>query len=379
MEKKVNIKNLLILFIFSRIFMIFIGCVYIALTKNNVIITDLFCKWDSGWYKDIIENGYMLEPMGHPSGDAANWAFFPLYPMICRVFYLITHIDANSIGLIISNICFFVAVVYSCKYIIFTRKDMDYNIVAILMLFGPWTFYFNSVYTESLFVMLIVMHFYYAKKEKFLAAGCIAALASATRLAGCFLVFFLLWNIYNKYKNNKDKYSLINFIIEILKKPKDCLALLICPLGTFSYMLYLYCFIGDAWAFKHIEKAWGRSYTGIEILKEWIIEISNVFIRKDVIGILLVLVCFYVYYLYFKLLKEKRYDEFIFGFLSITLPFLSSYYSMPRYIIGSFFIFPLITQQIEKFDKYKMIIINVLITSEILLLYCWMNGADFLI
>ena len=41
-------------------------------------------RWDCAWYEGIIREGYYKEPMAHTRMDAANWAFFPLFPMIMR-------------------------------------------------------------------------------------------------------------------------------------------------------------------------------------------------------------------------------------------------------------------------------------------------------
>lgn len=49
---------------------------------NNTFVSSLM-QWDAGWYKYTIENGYSLEPT---NGAQANWAFFPLYPLIVKLF-----------------------------------------------------------------------------------------------------------------------------------------------------------------------------------------------------------------------------------------------------------------------------------------------------
>ena len=42
------------------------------------------CLWDCGWYELIIDYGYSLEPSYHDKGDAANWAFFPAFPLAAK-------------------------------------------------------------------------------------------------------------------------------------------------------------------------------------------------------------------------------------------------------------------------------------------------------
>src|SRR3989338_177663 len=76
-------KDILGIFVISRVLILFIG--YLS---NLVIIKgehfnsprsllDLFFSWDSGWYLDIVKNGYFYIP-----GKESSVAFFPLYPIL---------------------------------------------------------------------------------------------------------------------------------------------------------------------------------------------------------------------------------------------------------------------------------------------------------
>lgn len=69
----------------------------------NRPMLDSWIRWDSGWYLQIINQGYH---------SAQSWAFFPLYPALIKAFSLAIPVwgDLDQvkliIGLILSNIFF---------------------------------------------------------------------------------------------------------------------------------------------------------------------------------------------------------------------------------------------------------------------------------
>ncbi|CAN1500604.1 hypothetical protein MCEZE4_00486 [Burkholderiaceae bacterium] len=52
------------------------------------------CQWDCHWFADIVRNGYDLFPHGNPTGNAANWAFFPFFPLSASGFAFVTGLPA---------------------------------------------------------------------------------------------------------------------------------------------------------------------------------------------------------------------------------------------------------------------------------------------
>ncbi len=98
---------LVVTFILSRLLMAIMVLVY-----NNVMGTEhsfayLMNPWDAKRYQFIIENGYTYPLDTDPQ---ANWAFFPLYVIICQLVKLLTFwkLDTFWVGMIVSNICIFV-------------------------------------------------------------------------------------------------------------------------------------------------------------------------------------------------------------------------------------------------------------------------------
>lgn len=146
------------------------------------------------------------------------------------------------------------------------------------MLAGPFAVYYGAMYTEALFILCVILCFYNSARHNYMAAGIAAAMASATRIVGCMLVFVLITYMFmetcaecrakhnSEMKDNKeagiiDKCMLTEeagiliagnislasvirtFIKNVIKEPKKLVAIMISPLGIFIYMNYLRYFV----------------------------------------------------------------------------------------------------------------------------------------
>jgi hypothetical protein len=64
-------------------------------------------RWDSAWYRKIAQFGYPQEVPRAPDGHALEnpWAFYPLYPMICRAVMAVPGIPWPWAGWLVSIVC----------------------------------------------------------------------------------------------------------------------------------------------------------------------------------------------------------------------------------------------------------------------------------
>jgi Gpi18-like mannosyltransferase len=126
-------------------------------------ILDLFIRWDSNWYLGIASEGYFYTP-----GEQSSIAFFPLYPLLIKLFSL-TLLNPKIVGLLISNIAFLAGAIYLFKLVMLETKDRELASKTVWYLFiFPVSFFFSLVYTEGLFLLLAASSFYYARKQKWL-------------------------------------------------------------------------------------------------------------------------------------------------------------------------------------------------------------------
>lgn len=222
---------------------------------------DAFFRWDSGWYKGIIENGYYFSP-----GQQSNVAFFPLYPLIVGLLTKIG-LPITIAGLIVSNLSFILSLcmLREITLRVCNCEDTASRAVAYCLAF-PAAFFFSAFYTEGLFLCLSVGVFYTSLNKKWLAAGILAALASATRPSGIILtpVIFLLWLDSQNLKLGKSftKTYWLELFAKIRANWIILASLFIAPMGLIAYMIYLHVNFGDWIAFAKVQESWGRHFIG---------------------------------------------------------------------------------------------------------------------
>ena len=380
-EKFRLFTKIIVVWLLSRLVMLIMVQVMnlVADTPHNILY--YMNPWDAEWYKEMTEAGYKFPR----STGMANWAFFPLYPMICRAVRIITggHINTYAIGMMVSNICIIVAVYYAVKLAYleldkgkYDKKDIE-NIIIFLMLAGPCAVYYGAMYTEALFTMCVVLCFYNARKRNYMTAGVFAALASATRIVGCTLIVVLLIEMYiDSYKKQEVMSKRILYTVQdIIKDCRKLLSLALCPLGIFVYMTFLKNFCGDAWAFYHVQRAWRtqKLFPVIGVLyKSCTGQLGSMSDVKQINGIILGWFCVFALLLYVIMIARKHYSAGAFGIVALIIPLTSSVMSTLRFIVGSFVIYIGITQILLSVRiRTRRIIMVLLAVAEVVCISAW--------
>jgi len=159
--------------------------------KNPFLKNFLIYPWanfDGVRYLSIAGRGYISEA-----------AFFPLYPILIRFFSGIFGTGATFgfiqfiSGLLISNIFFLLSLIIFYKLIRldFSKKIAKKTILKLLIF--PTSFFFASIYSESLFLFLTLLSFYFARKGKWISASISAFFLSVTRLVGVLILPALIY------------------------------------------------------------------------------------------------------------------------------------------------------------------------------------------
>ncbi len=204
-------------------------------------------KWDSYWYIDIAQKGYLLSPRGIE--QLPNVAFFPLYPYLIKETSFLTGGNLVLTGWILSTIFLFLACLYLFKLVKEFHPEIDPHLPVILLLIFPTSFFLNAVYAESLFLFLSLAVFYYGLRGNFFLAGVLGFLASLTRITGMLLFIPLVWEY---FKNYDFKFSrALNLKI---------LSIFLVPAGTLSFFLYDYFKFGNFFLYFTTESQWNRPF-----------------------------------------------------------------------------------------------------------------------
>lgn len=216
---------------------------------------DAHCVWDCASYTSIIERGYDLEIGGYGQPERANWAFFPLYPLLASIPVKVFGLSPAASGFLISNIFICLAALFSRPLL---GSERAYRFFVATLMVGPFSVLFSSLYTESLFILLTVLSIVALRNGSYLKAGGWIALLSATRITGVLMVFGMLAQVIVDHR--KAGGAWLALPRRVLSDGNLVLAFLIAPLGLFAYMAFLHGLTGDALAFSHIQRSWGRGF-----------------------------------------------------------------------------------------------------------------------
>jgi hypothetical protein len=136
--------------------------------------------WDGLWYRLIAIDGY--------DSHSATAAFWPLFPWLMNVGSTVSSVAPETVGYVIANLSFFGALIllYRLISLDFDREIARRTLVALA--FFPMSLFFSAVYTESLFLLLVVAALYAARQEQWFAAGLYGLLAALTRSQGVLLL-----------------------------------------------------------------------------------------------------------------------------------------------------------------------------------------------
>ena len=137
-------------------------------------------------YLSIADEGYRYKGVDLPSV-----AFFPLLPLLMRGARLITG-DTLLAGLLVANLALAAAAILLYRFVENEwGMDVAERSVWYLLIF-PASFFGSAIYTESLFLLLSIAAFYFARRTRWWGAGLAGILAALTRLIGVILTPALL-------------------------------------------------------------------------------------------------------------------------------------------------------------------------------------------
>jgi hypothetical protein len=301
----------------------------------------VFGGFDGVHYLGIARFGYFAQ---------YTQAFFPLYPLLIRLISLIFHdqygiISAQSLSLI----CLIGATYFLKKLLSLEYRMLEINWIIFFLLIFPTSFYFAAIYTESFFLFLLVLSFWFARLNKWKTSAFFALLASATRVTGIFLILALIveqqdseiTNIFSKKFTSQRAKKILFVLKDITISPYLWISLL----GILGYMGYLQFVFHDALYFWHAQSAFGAArQTSIVLLPQVLWRYAKILTSVsfsseafliaafEILAFILTFVC-----LVYGHIKKIRFSYLVFSWLVLLVPTLTgTLTSIPRYILLCF-------------------------------------------
>ena len=366
-----EIKYIVLLFVVTRILLTVIGVSSQIMLEpfhgdsyvwhyNDSKVLDVWGLWDTGWYLSVAKEGYHSGPIEQGiSAGKANYAFFPTYPLLMRAASLFTG-DYFTGGIVISNIALLVACFYLFKLVKHESGEKTaYRSVKYLFLF-PTAFILSGVFSEAIFLALLLAAFYYARKQKWLYVGIAGFFLALTRSLGVIAILPLFY----EYLKSK------NFKIKNIKY--DILYLGLIPLGLLTYMVYLYSITGDFLAFASIQQSWQRAYSNP------IITLAKSLFSKDIYVLYLAWPTIVALGFLTAFYKKIGFSYWFLGMYSLFIPLSSGIFSMPRFMLP---IFPLyiILAKLSKNEQFNQVATISLALIQGFLMVFWAGGFRLII
>lgn len=182
-----------------------------------------FDHWDGRWFARIAEHGY---------ASKQSAAFLPVYPLLVRgvAFVVRNHVAA---GILVSLAA---AAASAWLLLRIARRHLPEATAqtsVLLLALYPAAFVFTAAYSDSLFLLFVLVAVDAAERGGALVSGVAAALAVDTRLLGL---------------------ALIPTLVLLLRRRSAVLVVLLPAAALGLWLLYQHVHFGDAFASSHAEE-----------------------------------------------------------------------------------------------------------------------------
>ncbi len=325
----------------------------------------LLCSWDCGWYQNIADHGYHAQPTEHPLGEA-NWAFFPLFPLLARAAGWATGWGSLAGGLLVANLAFIAGLCVLYQHLHSRLPVETARFVVVALAFSPYSLYFSAPYTESLYLMLMVCAMHCAYQRCWVWAGLFAAALSATRNLGVFVILPLAWMAVQQ-SGWRDLLRLAPGTERVW------LGLALVPLGLFTFMAFLHHHMGDALAFKNAQVAWGGSL-GNPLRVIWqALETGRLYEQYCAAAACLGLV------LGIFLLARGWQPEGLILIIGVLIPAAVRVWSAPRYAFALYPVFVALGLLTQASPRLRWMVLGLLVPPSGFLVAAWVAQKTFMI
>lgn len=371
-------KKIALLFLSWRLFLLiplYIGYVFLTYRLNfpytniwyfikpyDPVSNFLIFPWanfDGIHYLSIAGDGYNI----------SNSRFFPIFPLIINFF-------SNILGggKTYGTLQFFVALALSNAFFLSSlfifykliRLDFSEKIAfrsIFFMLVFPTSFYFASIYSESIFLLLSLLCFYFARKGNWIIASICGMALTATRIIGIGILPALLYEFSNKKKEKFYKSIPLYFI----------------PLGLISYMVFNFVKFGNMFSFLQNQGslANGRNIGTIVLPLQTIFRYLRILTTVPssqyewwVASLEVLVFILTSFLLYIAFVKKIHFSYIIYSLICFIMPILSGTFSgIPRYVLILFPIFIALSFLQNKFLIFVYTLISTILLFVLTMLF----------
>ncbi len=327
-----------------------VSYIYNYINNPNVSFNAVFlfpwANFDGIHYLTIAEHGYTNQAR-----------FFPLFPLIIKAIP-----GSLAVSTILVTVIFFLALLLFKKLIALDYSDQISKKSLIYLLLFPTSFFFVSIYSEGLFLLLTLLAFYFARKKMWFLSIICAMLLMATRFVGIAILPALLYEFFRGGSNQYKKLALF----------------LLAPLGLIAYSLFNYYKWHNFLYFIQAQGELGnnRSVSSIVFFPQTIFRYLKILLTVPInyewgIALLeLISFLFAAFLLYFAWKKKIRISYLIFAAVNFAIIISTGTFSgLPRYVLSIFPVFMALALIENKVLKFAYMIISPVLFFILLMLF----------
>jgi hypothetical protein len=363
---------------------------YWLIARGFAGASHLLCNYDCAWYEQTARFGYDLGPHGDIYGNTANWAFFPLYPLLLAGVGVVAPSAAGMTwgGILVSTACFAGFGTLGGLYLQQSGKAAPTGRIPVplawlgLVTLWPGDLYFAFPYSEALFALLMTASLLALTRQRLLGSALACAALTATRPPGVLMVPVIMADRLRYLWQRHREGTLRRMPVTVLSKV--LLPVALAPLGLVAFMAYLRWHMGDGLAFVHVQSAWNR-----HALPPWLFlwdglatndwarifahparESLSVEASFGIAGLLLAL----------RQIQQRRYAEAWLIGASILMASSSGLQSLPRFVLTNpIVMFALYRMATAGASRLRLILIALALgLVQLLLILAWFAGAPVL-
>ncbi len=267
----------------------------------NVALThfkNILLSADASWYLEIAKYGYPIQE--YTDAKALHWVFFPLFPILIKVFSFLCH--SNLFGALLLNfLCLLTSLLIIRKYLQTEGLgERSTKLVIALICFNPLSYFLSTPHTESIFLLCLSASLLFLQKKSLGLSSIAFGLCIISRPTGL----------------------LIAPGIALIAKKRGLPVVLFSALSStpfLGYCAFLWETTGNPLAWLHNQTAWGRKGTFIDLFNFGNFSIENL-VAPWSLNILHTIFLILLLIVVILQIRNKTY-----GFLLITLvPVLSA-------------------------------------------------------
>lgn len=218
----------------------------VALAKQDPFRA-VVMSWDSVWYIRAARHGWPSSlPIHHGYYGPSTVAFFPLFPLLIRFVASLFGLPLVWAGFVLSNLSGLGATLAVTRLIRHYAGSAQARRAAVAFCLFPATFIFSLIYAEGMMISLIALSLLAMLQRRWLAAGLLAGLATATRPDALMLVLSGTWAAWVAIRRDRHWHALV--------------APALAPVGFVAYQAWLWHHTGMARAWFYTERGGWRSY-----------------------------------------------------------------------------------------------------------------------